>query len=88
MSRNLGREVTTVAVGPYSPVTIGRGEGAWGLGDTGYDFGDHADATVVEYPDQASIAAAERPLGFEVALGAGTMARSVEVVIPEQGRGQ
>lgn len=81
MSHNALREVTTVSSGPYGPDTIGRAANAWGLGDHGYDMSGEPEVIVVEYPDQASMATADRPLSFGVA-----MAGAVEVVYAEQGQ--
>ena len=74
MGHNTLREVTTVGVGPYGPDTVGRMVGAWGLGDHGYDLGGEPEVVVVEYLDRSGMDAADRPLGFGVA-----MASAVEV---------
>lgn len=79
MSHNTLREVTTVAGDQYGPETIGRMAGAWGLGDHGYDMDGGSVVTVVAYPAEVSMDAADRPLGFGVA-----MAGAVEVVYTGQ----
>lgn len=81
MSHNTLREVTTVAGGPYRPDTVDRTAGSWGLADYGYDMDGEPAVTVVEYPDQVHMAAADRPLSFEVA-----MAGAVQLVPTERGQ--
>lgn len=81
MSHNTLREVTTVAGGPYRPETVDRTVGAWGLADYGYEMDGEPEVTVVAYPAEVSMAAADRPLGFGVAL-----AGAVQVVPTERGQ--
>lgn len=71
-------EAGTARVGDM-PAYPGRTADQWDLGSAGYDPGSVVE--VVAYPDQAQMEAADRPLGFGVAI-----ASAVEVVYTEQGQ--
>jgi hypothetical protein len=79
MPNYLEADTTRVATGPWYLVEVARSAENWDLGSAG--FAADPEVVTVEYPDQASMAAADRPLGFGVA-----MAHAVEIVHVERGQ--
>jgi hypothetical protein len=84
MPHYLEADRTTVATGPWYPVHVERSADNWDIGSAGY--AKDPETTVVQYPDQTGMEAADRSLGFNVALGAAQLAHSVEVVFTERGQ--